>query len=496
MLFSYFRIHRPNLAVNLLLVCSAAVLLGACAPIPPNGVSPDLKPIDQYKVEQSFSAPQRNWPEEKWWETYHDRQLNDLIEEALQHSPSMTIAAARLRYAASIAQLVGSALQPQINADASASVQKQSYNYSMPDYLTPHGTHGYASMALNFGWELDFWGKNRAALKAATSEQEAAAADMAQARLVLASSIAAEYGQLARLHTIADIVSSIVRLQKKNLNLFEKRLHFGLETQASVEQAKARLAKTEEEWLSLDKQIGLQRNKLAALMGAGPDRALEIKPPTLNLTASFALPAELQLDLLGRRPDIVAARLRVESTASFIEKQKAEFYPNINLSAFIGYQALGLDKLFKFGSDFGGIGPAISLPIFTGGRLSAQLEGARAEHDEAIGNYNQTITRALQEVSDAALSQKKLIQQLEKINTAVQSASEAHRLIRNRYQGGLANYLEVLAAEETLLETIKTQGDLQSQIFILDVALTKALGGGYRIPVSSSESDSINEKTN
>lgn len=441
-----------------------------------------MKPVDQYKTDRSFSAPERNWPEEKWWKNYRDPQLDALIEEALQHSPSMTIAGARLRYAASLTRLAGSALQPQVSADAFGTVQKQSYNYDMPDYLVPNRTHGYGSLALNFSWELDFWGKNRAALAAATSQQEAAAADLAQARLVLSSSIASEYGELARLYAIADTVSSIACVQRKNLELFEKRHRFGLETQASVEQAKARLAGTEEEWLSLDRQIGLQRNKLAALMGAGPDRGLQIRQPELDLAASSALPAELPLNLLGRRPDIVAARLRAESTASLIEKQKAEFYPNINLSAFIGYQAMGLDKIFKSGSDFGGISPAISLPIFTGGRLSAQLEGARAEHDEAVGIYNQTVTKALQEVGDAALSRKKLIQQLEKIHTATESANKAYHLIRNRYQGGLANYLEVLAAEETLLNTRRTQSDLQSQVFVLDVALVKALGGGYGIP--------------
>jgi NodT family efflux transporter outer membrane factor (OMF) lipoprotein len=493
MFSGYFRIHRSSLAAGLFLVCHIALLSG-CAPIPPNGQSPEMKPADRYEADQSFSAPLREWPDEKWWKGYHDRQLDGLIEEALQHSPSMTIAAARLRYAASLAQLAGSTLYPQVSADTSGTSQKLSYNYNMPGYLVPNGTHGYASMALNFSWELDFWGKNRAALKAATSEQQAATADMAQARLVLASSIASEYGELARLHAIADTVSSIVSVRGKNLELFEKRHHFGLETQANVEQAKARLASTEEEWLSLDKQIGLQRNKLAALIGAGPDRGLEIKPPELDLTASFALPPELQLDLLGRRPDIVAARLRVESTASSIEKQKAEFYPNINLSAFIGYQAMGLDKVFKSGSDFGGIGPAISLPIFTGGRLSAQLEGARAEHDEAIGLYNQTVTRALREVGDAALSRKKLIQQLEKIGIAAESARKAHRLIQNRYQGGLANYLEVLSAEETLLNTLKTQSDLQSQVFVLDVALVKALGGGYRMPEPAGKIQPATEK--
>ena len=492
-MFNCIYTHRLSILIFNLFLAGNVTLLSGCAPIPSNSKSPDMKPLNHYKTSRSFSAPKRNWPAEKWWNNYHDPQLDKLIEKALHHAPSMTIAAARLRYATSITQFVDSGLKPQVSMDASGTTQKLSYNYNMPAYMTPNGTHGYGSLALNFNWELDFWGKNRAALMAATSEQEAATADMAQAHLILATSVASEYGELARLHASRNTVFSITNVRKKNLELLEKRYDFGLETQASIKQAKVLLAGTEEELLSLDKQIGLQRNKLAALIGAGPDCGLEIKAPKLNLAVSIALPPELQLDLLGRRPDIVAARLRVESTTRSIEKQKAEFYPNINLAAFIGYQSMGLDKVFKSGSDFGGVGPGISLPIFTGGRLSAQLESARAKHDEAIGIYNQTVTTALQEVSDAVLSQKMLAQQLEKIGTAVKSAHEAHHLIRNRYQGGLANYLDVLVAEENLLNTLKTQSDLQSQIFILDIALIKALGGGYKMPVSSNISYAATE---
>ena len=492
-LFFYFRTYRHFTRISCLFPACLVAFLCGCAPIPPKDTSPEMKPVEQYETSQSFSGPERDWPDEKWWAAYNDPQLDTLIGEALVHAPSMTIAEARFRQAVAIAKQAGAILQPQVGMDASATVQKLSYNYDLPRDLTPHGTHGYASMALNFSWELDFWGKNRAALMAAISAREAAAADAAQARLLLSASIASEYGELARLYDTLDTVDAIAGIQKKNLELFMERNRHGLENLASVEHAKSLLARTEEEVLSLNKQIGLQRNKLAALMGAGPDRGLSITRPQLHLTANYALPAELPLNLLGRRPDIVAARLQVEAATSMIEKQKAEFYPNINLSAFLGYQALGLDKVLKSGSDFGGIGPAISLPIFTGGRLSAELEEARAGHDEAVGVYNQTVSVALQEVSDAILNQKQLILQLEKIRTAVASASEAHRIISDRYRGGLANYLEVLAAEETWLETSRTEKDLQSRIFTYDVALIKALGGGYNMPASADTGNPVTE---
>lgn len=443
-----------------------------------------LKAIDQYSTEASFNAPQREWPSEDWWTNYHDEQLDAFISEALANSPSLTVAAARLRHAQAMTGVVASVLYPQIYGEAQAGVQKLSKNYSLPPQFVPHGTHGFGSMGLDFSWELDFFGKNRAALEAATSAEEAAAADFAQARLMIASSVAAAYGELAHLFYTRDTVSSIVRVRKQNLSLFQQRHQHGLDTLTAVRQAEARLAEAETELVSVDERIGLQRNQLASLMGAGPDRGLAISRPVLDLKAGYSLPAELKLSLLGRRPDIAAARLRVESMVSQIERQKAEFYPDVNLSAFIGYQA-AIAKVFKSGSDYYGVAPAISLPIFTAGRLSAQLEGVRAEYAEAVGVYNQTLANALQEISDAVLSQRKLIAQLEQNRLAVDAAREAHRLVQGRYRGGLANYLEVLSAEETLLQALRIQADLRARIYLLDVAMVKALGGGYEKPVTS-----------
>lgn len=459
------------------LICSIPFLSG-CAPIPPKGITPEIKSIDQYDTQQSFAVQKRNWPTTNWWENYHDDQLNTLIEEGLANSPSLTIAAARLRQAQAMAGITESTLYPQISGNANISSQKFSRNYSMPPQFVPNGTHGLASMGLDFNWEIDFFGKNRASLEAALSEAEASAADFAQARLMIASSIAAEYGELAHLFYTRDTLSSIVNIRRQNQSLFNQRYRHGLDTLTTVKQAQARLAQSEEELTAIDERIGLQRNKLAALMGKGPDRGLSIKRPTLNLTTDYTLPAELKMSLLGRRPDITAARLRVESMVSQIERQKAEFYPDINLSAFIGYQA-GISKLFKSGSDYYGVGPAITLPIFTAGRLSAQLEEVRAEYAQAVGLYNQTITNALQEINDTLVSQRYLVEQMEKNHLSVNAAKDALCLTQNRYKGGLTNYLEVLSAEEALLQTLRTQADLRAKVYTLDVAMIKALGGGY-----------------
>jgi outer membrane protein TolC len=157
----------------------------------------------------------------------------------------------------------------------------------------------------------------------------------------------------------------------------------------------------------------------------------------------------------------------------------------VNLLAFVGVQSLGLDMLAKGGSSIGSVGPAISLPIFDGGRLRAQLGGAHADYAQAVASYDGTVVQALQEVADAALSQRALAPQLARSTEAVDASREAWQVQNNRYTGGLATYLEVLSAEDTLLSALRTQSDLQSRAFSLDVALVRALGGGYATPTTS-----------
>lgn len=478
---------RSRATPSLLAVGGISLLvgLGGCAQFPALDAFAVLKPASGYETSSSFSGHATAWPEEHWWQAYGDQQLDALIDEALRDSPDLAAAAARLRRAEATSQATGGALLPQVSANGSANQQRQSYNYLTPKSMTPEGWQDYGRATLDFSWELDFWGKNRAALAAATSQFEASRAELAQARLVLATSIAADYAELARLFAARDTAARSVNVRGKTAALFAERFTNGLETRGSVRDAEARRAGAEGELLQIDEQIALQRNRLAALLGAGPDRGLVIARPSIELSLHPGLPADLPANLLGRRPDVVAARLQTEAQLKRIDQKKAEFYPNVNLSAFIGVQSLGLDKLTRSGSTVGSIGPAISLPIFTGGRLRAELRGSAAAYDEAVATYNRTVTQALQEVADATVSQKALSGRLAKAEEAVEAATEAHRVARNRYDGGLANYLEVLSAEDVLLNSLRSLSDLQSRAFSLDVALARALGGGYHEATST-----------
>ena len=472
---------RPSIAAfprRMLLTGLIAAITG-CAQIPSLGQLTTPKDSQSYEASQSFAGQATRWPDENWWQAYGDQQLDALVHEALRDSPDLAAASARLRRAEAVGQIAGAALLPQLSANGSATEQRQSSNYLTPKFMTPEGWQDYGRAALDVSWELDFWGKNRAALAAATSETEADRAEFAQTRLSLAAAIATDYMELARLFAARDTAARSVEVRSKTATLFAERFANGLETKGSLREADARRAGAEGDLLQAEEQIGLQRYRLAALLGAGPDRGLAIERPTINLHAAIGSPKDLAVDLLGRRPDIVAARLRTEAQLKRIDQKKAEFYPNINLAGFIGLQSLGLNMLSKSGSTTGSIGPAISLPIFTGGRLSGELRSTAATYDETVANYNRTVTQALQEVANAVLSQKSLGARLAKSEEAVAAATEAHRIARNRYEGRLSSYIEVLSAEDALLNSLRSLTDLQSRTFTLDVALKHALGGGY-----------------
>jgi len=191
------------------------------------------------------------------------------------------------------------------------------------------------------------------------------------------------------------------------------------------------------------------------------------------------LPANLAADLVGRRPDVTAARWRAEAADRRVAQSKAAFYPNINLIAFIGGQSLHLDQLTRSGSDIGSVGPALSLPIFQGGRLRAGLRGAWADRDAAVAAYDATLTEALHSVADVVASQRALNVRLTESRQALAADEDAFRIARLRYDGALSDYQSVLLAEQAVLAQRRIVADLESRAFTLDVALVRALGGGF-----------------
>ncbi|EIF30006.1 efflux transporter, outer membrane factor lipoprotein, NodT family [Burkholderia sp. Ch1-1] len=458
---------------------SLGVVLCSCALVPNVGPAPQPEQASELASQRSLAGPKADWPTENWWTKFGDHQLDALMAEALAHSPTMAQAEARVREAIARSQIARSALYPTIGAGASVSKEKLSYNYIFPKTAVPRGWNDMGEVTLDFSWELDFWGKNRDALKAATSEAKATEADAAAARLLLTTTLADAYVQLQFLYDRRDVVADTLRNRQAFDQLVQRRVAQGVDARTELEDSAARVDATKAALAEANEQIQLAQNGIAALLGKGPDRGLDIVRPSLSLRRPVGLPDALDANLLGRIPEVVAARWRVEAAAKRVGVARAEFYPNVNLMAFVGYQSLGLNNLFKSGSDAGSVGPAISLPIFEGGRLRANYRGARAEYDFAVASYNEALTQALHETADAVRSLSALVDRSAATDSELAHSEESYRLAKERYQGGLVDYLTVLTTEDALLQARLADAAIHARGYSLDVALVKALGGGF-----------------
>jgi NodT family efflux transporter outer membrane factor (OMF) lipoprotein len=456
--------------------------LASCATVPDLGSAPKPKPATDYAVKQSFAAPAGEWPSDGWWTAYGDPQLTSLIDAALQGAPTMAQAQARVMKASAVAGEAQASRWPTLEGDGSYAEVKESLNQGFPPQFAQYLPRGYNSsgyLALKLGYEFDFWGRNRAAIAAAASELAAAQADAAEARLALSTGIALAYADLGRLFAERDVAERSVKNKEETAGLVLRRVDNGIDTRAELKEAEAGAPAARAQLAAVDEEIAQTRNRIAALMGAGPDRGIGIERPAVLRIKTFGLPEELQAQLLGRRPDVVAARWRAEAAARRIHVAQAQFYPNINVAAYIGQQALFANLLFKPSSQIGSVGPAVTLPIFEGGRLRAQYRGARSDYDDAVASYDATLVQALQELADAAASERALGVRLQESRTALAADEEAYKLTRLRYEGGLANYQSVLLAEDAVLQARVIVADLDARAFTLDVELVQALGGGY-----------------
>ncbi len=460
---------------------SAAVfcLLSACASVPDLGQKPIPVAAESLESSASFADQSGAWPVEGWWQSFGDAQLDGLIAEGLRGSPDIATAAARVRAAEAMAQQAGAALLPRVGAEGSVGGTQQSKNLGIPPQFVPDGIQDTGHVAATFSFDLDLWGKNRAALAAATSEAEAARVDEAQARLMLTTGIASAYADLAAYYQALDVANEAVRVRSASADVSGKRAAAGIENQSAERQAESRAAAARADVTALGEAIATTRNRLAALVGAGPDRGLSIARPTL-VSPGIGLPPQAGIELIGRRADIVAARLRAEAAAKRIDVARADFYPNINLSALVGLQSLGLSNLVKAGSEYGNGGVAVSLPIFDGGRLQGRYRGARAEFDTAVATYHRTLIAALRDVADIVASRSATIRQLADRRDALKAATDAARLAGLRYRAGLSTQLPQLTAEDSLTQLARQVSDLEARKLSLDIALIRALGGGYQ----------------
>lgn len=461
-----------------------ALLCASCATMPQ--MAPPPTPLDASTLATaSLAAPSPAadaasvFPAQDWWTTLGDPQLTALINEGLSNSPTVDLAAARLAAAEAQAMQAGGAIGPGIVLDASAGGQSMSQNQGFPPGLIPGSLRSTGRIAGTIGWDPDLWGRNRSALAAARGEADAARVDAAQARLALSTGIAATYVRLGGQVALVDAAQQALDTARATARLTTGRVNAGLDNRGASAIAEARVAEAEAAHSGARQDERLLRHALAALLGAGPDRGLSISAPQLTTTAAPALPATLPLDLVGRRPDIVSARLRAESAADRIGVARADFYPSINLSAVVGLQSIGLADLFSGNSLFSSLGPALRLPVFAQAGTEGRFRAARANYDQAVAHYDQTLLDALRDVADALAAKRATSDQLLAARNGLAAASEARRVADLRYREGLTSELPLLVADQQLIAARRTIALVEAQSLAADIALIRSLGGGF-----------------
>ncbi|HTV86915.1 MAG TPA: efflux transporter outer membrane subunit [Dyella sp.] len=476
---SIFRnIAPPRRSLRVMAVTLMAAALAACVNY--RGIRSDSHPASAADYPAAVSIPTQGgaWPAMDWPARLGDPQLSALIQEAIANNPTLAQAKVRVAKASAYVQQANAATGP--NADVRYAFSHE--HLSGNTYLPPpvgNSTQDENSLMLGASYDLDIWGKNHEALRSAISQRKAEEAEAQQARLILSTSVAHAYVHLALLYALRDVAQNEVASRKNIGLLTQQRVKTGLDNEVESRTVNVTIDATQTDVSELDGQIATTRYQLAALLGKGPDRGLQITRPELLDTPDAALPDNLPADLLSRRPDIVAAHWRIDAAGHDVKVAKADFFPDINLSAAFGYDAFGWGRLFNASSRQLQAGPAIHLPLFDGGALRAQLKDRYANYDSAVEAYDQTLIGALNEVATQVADIRSIEQQQVTAQHAYDESRRAYDLEIIRYKAGLDPQLQVLSADVARLEQSQRVATLRLQRLDAQVSLIKALGGGY-----------------
>lgn len=463
------------------LTVSVALTLALAGCASSGGLHPDGTPVDpsSLKADRSLSGvaiSDAAWPAKDWWTALNDPQLDALMTEALRDNPGLGIADARARAAQAQVGIADAARRPSLNAAASVSGAR------IPNSVLPTGGHfmlaKYAD--LDFKWGPDLWGGKRAAWEAALGAARATEVEARAARIELSGNVARAYVQLGYAFTQNDLAKAELNRASDARKLTQQRVDAGIDNKIQLKQGDAEVASAEQQLAVTRRAIDAARSALSVLLGKGPDRGLDIQRPHLLAPAQLAIPTSLPVELIGHRADLVAARWQVEAAGKDITAAKTQFLPNISIGALAGFIALGGGNPFSLPQRFYQAGPTLSLPIFDGGRLRANLKGKDAQYDLAVAQYNQTLVRALNQVSDGLSAMRSLDQQLAAQQRAQDAASQAYDLAQQRYKAGIGSYLEALSVRQQLLSAERGTAALKAQKIDMSVQVIEALGGGFQ----------------
>lgn len=434
---------------------------------------------------------------EQWWLIFGDGQLTEFIEDAIRQNPTLQMSVNRIYTSIAIADRVRSTLFPYISLGADVSRQKLSETGVIPFNTGPAGSGTpviavpissaglipvYFSLyetELNLKYNFDFWGKNRNTYQAALGRVQAEIAELAYAELQLAIQIAKVYFALQVDYERERNLMALVENRKAYLELVEQRVGANVETELAVQTAEFNYIDSRDLLLSVQGDIAVKRYQLMALVAGDFDEDIcDISVDQMPLP-KVPMPHNLPLHLISKRADIAAQIKLIQSAGDLIEVAKAGFYPDFNLNAFFGFQTIHFAQLFKWESAFFDVDPAMTLPIFDGGRLIADLRKSEIDYNGAILQYNQLVIDAAQEVLESIATLRNNWQRLSEYQSKVAHQAEYNRLVALRVDHNIGTALDGLTAQGNMLISQDQELIALGRTYMSLLDLINALGGGY-----------------
>ena len=438
-------------------------------------------PPQQFQDAHVWKAaePKDNMLRGKWWEMFHEPELNALEDQVVASNQTVAAALANFLAARAVVKQSRSQYFPTVTASPSVTRSRQSpllaQSGSSP---TPFTVTEYA-LPFDASWELDFWGRIRNTVKASSLEAQATFADLENVRLTMQAEVAADYFQVRVIDAQKQILDAAAVVDEVSLRLTQVQHKAGLASGQDVAQAETQLDIARAQATDLGIPRAQLEHAIAMLLGK-PSSLFSIATNPLAVDP-IAIPSGVPSQLLERRPDIAAAERRVAEANAQIGVARAAYFPTITLSGSAGYQSTSLGNLVSGPSLAWAVGSTLAQTLFDGGKRQAVTEQARAIYRGTVANYRQTVLIAFQEVEDNLSTLRILSQELQQQNGAVESSQHDLTIEGARYQSGLDSYLNVITAQTTLLNNQETAMNLRMRQMTANVQLIKALGGGWGV---------------
>jgi len=459
---------------------ACAALVAACT-LGPRYTTPGLEMPATWKVEAPWreSTPNDTAPKGEWWLSFSDPELNRLIAKALKDSPTLELASARLAQARASLDAATAGLFPQVTLAGRAQRFKISGNRALTNYSSPQFgpiQNEFAAL-LGVNYEADIFGRLQSTVQGVQATAQQAAIDLENTRLLLTTDLATAYFNLRQTDLELDVIYRSIDLQKRSLGLVTSRHDLGAASGLDVAQQQFLIDNTLAQVDVLRRQRSQFENAIATLTGT-PAPVFAVAWGDKR-SAPPPVPIGVPSDVLERRPDVASAERAMAAANAQIGVAKAAFYPSIVLGPQFGFQSRNFSTLFDAPSTIWALGVSILQPIFTAGRLTANVEFAKAGYDATVANYRRVVLTAMQEVEDGILGGSALERSHLQAQVAVQSATRVLDLATTRYEGGVATYLDVITAQQALLNAERLATQLEGQRLLVSVFLVKALGGDW-----------------